>query len=192
MTISPLWTSRVPELALIVDADEDTQELYKVFLIPRRYVVITARDGAEALRKASCDVPDIIVTETQLPVMDGYSLCHLLRAQRRTEAVPIVVLTADTRTVQLERAREAGADAVLIKPCLPERLFMEMQNLRERSRALRARADEIRHLANARIRRSAELIARSTALVNWTDQPDRGAYSALPGPPERRSDQGDR
>ena len=180
MTFNQFRTAQLPQLALIVDADEDTQELYKLFLIPRRYVVMTAGDGTEALRKAALDVPDIVVTETRLPVMDGFSLCEHLRANRRTEAVPIVVLTGDAGTLQVARARQAGADSVLIKPCLPGVLLAEIQRLRERSRALRAKADDIRRLAHEKIRRSAELVARSTVLTMRADEASGSGAHDLP------------
>ena len=165
MTSNQFLASAIPQLLLIVDAHEDTRELYKMFLIPRRYIVATAADGIEALTKARADVPDIIVTETLLPGMDGYTLCERLRADPRTAAVPIVVLTAETRPLRLERARRAGADSVLVKPCLPERLLTEMQALRELSRALRARAEEVRRVAHARTEKSVDLLARASVLT---------------------------
>jgi CheY-like chemotaxis protein len=123
-----------PQLALVVDPDEDTQELYKAFLVPRRYVVAHAHDGRDALAKAIGDPPDVIITETDLPFIDGYALCQLLRSDPSTRNIPIVVVTADARTAAGQRARTAGADTVLVKPCLPESLFAEMETLRRRPR----------------------------------------------------------
>jgi two-component system cell cycle response regulator DivK len=164
MTVHQFRDSLSPRLVLIVDAHADTRALYKAFLIPNRYAVATAADGSEAWAHATEDIPDIIVTETQLPGIDGYTLCERLRANRRTEAVPIVVLTAESRTGQLERARQAGADTVLVKPCLPEVLLLEMQKLRDHSRELRARAQEVRRRAHAGIADSIDVLARSHAL----------------------------
>jgi CheY-like chemotaxis protein len=117
--------------ALIVDADEDTRELYQAFLAPGRYAVEHAANGRDALQQALQHPPDIIVTETRLLGVDGFCLCELLRADRETRTVPIVVLTADARPASLERARRAGADVVLTKPCLPEVLLKEMDRIRQ-------------------------------------------------------------
>jgi two-component system, cell cycle response regulator DivK len=117
----------LPQLALVVDADQDTLELYRLFLSHHRFNVDTASDGWRALVKATTDVPDVIVTETHLDGIDGYWLCELLRAERDTAAVPIVVLTSEARPQYLSLAREAGADAVLTKPCLPEQLLAAMK-----------------------------------------------------------------
>jgi CheY-like chemotaxis protein len=116
--------------ALIVDGDEDTRDLYQTILVPREYSVEHATNGREALTLAIQHPPDIIVTETRLRHVDGFCVCELLRANRDTRTVPIVVLTADARPESLERARRAGADVVLTKPCLPEVLLTEMDRLR--------------------------------------------------------------
>jgi CheY-like chemotaxis protein len=117
--------------ALLVDGDGDTRDLYQTFLVPRRYSVEHASDGREALAQAMLHPPDIIVMETRLGGVDGYCLCELLRAARDTSTVPIVVLTADARPASLERARRAGADVVLTKPCLPEVLLTAMDSVRQ-------------------------------------------------------------
>src|SRR3954447_12255762 len=114
-------TSR--QSALIVDPDDDTRDLYKAFLMPRRFSVEEASNGPQALAKAMSDAPDIIVTETALAGLDGYSLCELLRHEPSTREIPIVVLTAEARVVNHERALCAGADVVLVKPCLPDALL---------------------------------------------------------------------
>jgi CheY-like chemotaxis protein len=115
--------------ALIVDGHEDTRNLYQTLLVPRRYSVEHAANGREALARALQHPPDIIVTETSLGDVDGFCLCELLRANRDTRTVPIVVLTADARPASLERARRAGADVVLTKPCLPEVLLTAMNSI---------------------------------------------------------------
>jgi CheY-like chemotaxis protein len=149
---------------LIVDPDEDTRCLYKTFLIPRRYVVEEAADGREALAMAITDPPDVIVMETRLPGIDGYSLCELLRRDRDTKAVPIVVVTSDARPFTLARARSSGADALLVKPCLPEVLFGEMERVRQRSVELKEQSKIARHAAEDRIAESAAVLAQSARI----------------------------
>jgi DNA-binding response OmpR family regulator len=80
-------------LVLIVEVDDDTRALYRQVLEHLGYVVIEAADGREALTKAFTPPPDLIVTETTLPFVDGYSLCQILRRDRVTTTVPILVVT---------------------------------------------------------------------------------------------------
>lgn len=137
----PVATTTPFRRALIVDGDDDTRDLYQAFLAPRQYSVEHATNGREALAQATLHPPDIIVMETQLREVDGFCLCELLRADRDTSIVPIVVLTADARPASLERARRAGADVVLTKPCLPEVLLTEMDKVRrQRTAAITDRA----------------------------------------------------
>jgi hypothetical protein len=70
-----------------------------------------------------------VITETQLPVFDGYALCAVLRRDSVTRSVPILVVTSDTRPLDLDRARDAGADAVCTKPVTPAALLKEIQRL---------------------------------------------------------------
>jgi len=122
--------------------------MYAEFLKRSAFEVQEASDGREALAKALTAHPDVIVTETRLPGMSGFELCVLLRTDASTRGIPIVVVTGDAHVADIERAAEAGADAVLTKPCLPDRLAAEIRRLlcqsyelRERARALRAKVD---------------------------------------------------
>lgn len=116
-------------IALLVDRDDDTRQMYAEFLKQRAWEVVEAADGAEALIKALARRPSVIVTETRLPVVDGFELCERLRQESTTASIPILVVTADAYAPDLERVRVSGADLVLIKPCLPESLGNEMQQL---------------------------------------------------------------
>jgi CheY-like chemotaxis protein len=131
MAANPLAHAAVPKLVLIAEPSMDTLDLYKTYLVPRRYVVEHAMTGPEALAKALADPPDIVIIETQLPIIDGFALCGLLRDDPKTQRLPIVMLASDPRPVELDRARRAGASAVLVKPCTPEVLFAELSRIDE-------------------------------------------------------------
>jgi two-component system cell cycle response regulator DivK len=166
MQISQLAAQRsthdaaLPRLALLVEPDADTRALYKAFLVPRRYAVEEADDGRDALAKAISDPPDIIVMETVLPLIDGFSLCALLRQDRLTKAIPIVVLTGDVSSADHARALSAGADVVLVKPCLPDALLMAIQDVRARSGAVRMPAARLCTTVDQRLVASAQALAR--------------------------------
>jgi DNA-binding response OmpR family regulator len=113
-------------IALIVDRDRDTRQMYAEYLKFASWKSEEADDGRDALAKAVARHHDVIVTETRLPLLSGYDLCRMLKHHRNTAAVPIVCVTGDAFEPDVARAREAGADIVLIKPCLPEWLIIEL------------------------------------------------------------------
>ena len=115
--------SPLPPIALIVDHDADTRQLYSHVLTLARFEVEEASEGREALAKALSSHHDVIVTETRLPGIDGYQLCGLLRRDPDTRTIPIVVVTGAAHPAELERVERAGANAVLVKPCPPEILL---------------------------------------------------------------------
>jgi CheY-like chemotaxis protein len=77
---------------------------------------VEASDGRDALAKALMRPPSLVIMEIRLPLLDGFALCEILRRDRATAHVPIVVVTAEEDSVQLERVRKVGADVVLTKP----------------------------------------------------------------------------
>jgi CheY-like chemotaxis protein len=101
---------------LIADADRDTRSLYRTALEPFA-TIEEAEDGAEALAIAIARRPALVVTETRLPRIDGCLLCSMLRDDAATRHTRIVVVTASALPADLERARRAGADVILSKPC---------------------------------------------------------------------------
>jgi len=125
---------------LLVDRDADTRQMYAEFLKRGAYEIEEAEDGREALAKALTHPPDIIVTETRLPGITGFDLCRLLRQDSLTRQIPILVVTGDAFDSEIARARQAGADAVLVKPCLPERLAAELLRVLTMSRQTRQSA----------------------------------------------------
>jgi CheY-like chemotaxis protein len=125
---------------LLVDRDAETRQLYGEFLRTFGCDVDEASDGREALAKAVSRRPDVVVTETRLQGMSGLELCRLLRRDPATRDISLVVVTGDAFRQDLKAAVTAGADAVMVKPCLPEELAAEIGRLLGRSRGLRATA----------------------------------------------------
>jgi two-component system chemotaxis response regulator CheY len=102
--------------ALVVDPDHDTRDLYSLMLSGVADAVELVDDGRIALAKALATPPDLVVTETHVPFLDGYALCRLLRTDQATASIPIVVATSEGTVSSVQRARAAGASAVLLKP----------------------------------------------------------------------------
>jgi CheY-like chemotaxis protein len=122
---------------LIAEGDEDTRALYRAALHPLNCDVVDAVDGPQALVSALSHPPDLLISETNLLLIDGYSLCELLRRDAATRHLPILVVTGETRPSELDRARRVGADSILVKPCLPEALVAEVIRLCEPGRRKR-------------------------------------------------------
>jgi CheY-like chemotaxis protein len=114
---------------LVVDADEDTRALYRQSFQLMGCDVVEATDGRDALTKALVQPPTLVLTEIALPFLDGYSLCEILRRDRTTADVPILVVTVEAERSEMDRARQAGADVVLVKPTPIEQVWQEMQRL---------------------------------------------------------------
>jgi len=95
--------------------------MYATFL-RQTYDVLEAPDASRALEILRDRVPALIVTDLALPGMDGLELVSRVRAQPESSTVPIICLSGFDGVAYAERAREAGVDRVLSKPCLPDAL----------------------------------------------------------------------
>lgn len=109
-------------LILVVDDVGDNREMYAEFLEYEGYQVAQARTGVEALALAQTVAPALIVMDLSMPGMDGWEATRRLKADARMTSIPVLVVSAHALGGTEERAREAGADGFLTKPCLPEDL----------------------------------------------------------------------
>lgn len=100
---------------LAVDDDDAIRELLTVQLKKNRYEVLTAADGEEALQKAQ-QQPDLILLDVMLPKLDGFEVCRRLKANPRTAAIPIIMLTAKSEEIDKVLGLELGADDYIAKP----------------------------------------------------------------------------
>jgi CheY-like chemotaxis protein len=116
-------------LVLIVDDFEDNRAMYVQFLAFEGFRVAEAANGAEALEQARTLLPDLIVMDLSLPVMDGWEATRRLKGDERTRRIPVLALTGHALGGHSERAKEAGCDAYLTKPCLPEDLVVEIRKM---------------------------------------------------------------
>jgi CheY-like chemotaxis protein len=107
---------------LVVDDFEDNRAMYAEFLSYSGFAVEEAADGEEAVTRARHCLPDVIVMDLALPVMDGWEATRRIKADPSTCRIPVVALTGHALARHSRVAREAGCDAFLAKPCLPERL----------------------------------------------------------------------
>jgi two-component system, cell cycle response regulator DivK len=114
---------------LLVDDYPDAREMYAEYLDFSGFEVIEAANGMEALQRAADTQPDIVLMDLSLPVMDGWEATRRLKADKRTEHIPVVALTGHALAGISEGAKKAGCDAFVTKPCLPEDLVKEIRKV---------------------------------------------------------------
>lgn len=116
---------------LVVEDYSDAREMYAAYLQFSGFDVAEATNGVEAIEKAQSLTPDIILMDLALPRMDGWEATRRLKADDRTRHIPIVALTGHALPGHSEGARQAGCDAFVTKPCLPDALVAEIKRLLE-------------------------------------------------------------
>jgi two-component system, cell cycle response regulator DivK len=104
---------------LLVEDHADTRELFATYLTALGLTVDKAVTGLQAVDMAMTHPPDVIVLDMGLPGMDGWTAARHLRSNPKTTHVPIVGCSARAFPDDERRAKEAGCDVFLTKPCLP-------------------------------------------------------------------------
>ena len=128
----------VPSLApliLIVEDFDDAREMYRDYLEFAAFRVETARDGREAIEKARRLRPDLVLMDLSLPGIDGWEATRLLKSDPATKNILVVALSAHALATEGERARMAGCDGFIAKPCLPPDLVEEISKYLKRQAA---------------------------------------------------------
>jgi two-component system cell cycle response regulator DivK len=118
-------TDSLSRTILIVEDDRETRQFYSDAFARSGFQIDQAHNGHQALEKALKSPPDLIVTDIAVPGIDGIELCRRLRADARTRAIPLLAITGYGDRQYLDRAKSAGADHVLTKPCDGDRLVSE-------------------------------------------------------------------
>ncbi len=114
---------------LVVDDEPEAVELVEFNLKQAGYAVSTASDGAEALKKAHAQPPELIILDVMLPEMDGFEACKVLRLDPATARVPIIMLTAKAAEIDRVLGLELGADDYLTKPFSPRELLLRIKKI---------------------------------------------------------------
>ena len=122
---------RTQPLVLVVEDYQDAREMYAAYLQFSGFEVAEAANGIEAIEKTHELLPDIVLMDLALPRMDGWEATRRLKKDERTRHIPIVALTGHALAGHAEGAREAGCDAFVTKPCLPDALVAEIRRLLE-------------------------------------------------------------
>jgi DNA-binding response OmpR family regulator len=121
------------ERALIVEDSRTIAAILKHYLQLEGYEVLVASDGVAGLETARREQPNLIVTDLNLPGMDGLEMVRALRSDARTHAIAIFMLTSDESPETEQQARAAGADDYILKPVEPARLAARVRAVMDRA-----------------------------------------------------------
>ncbi len=150
-------------LVLVAEDDRAVRDAVERALAFEGYVVITARDGAEALQRVLNDKPDLVVLDVMMPIVDGFETCRRLRASGND--VPVLMLTARTEVSDRVEGLDAGADDYLAKPFALEELLARMRALLRRATGLSGDAHRVGDLV---LDPEARTVVRSGVTIGLT------------------------
>ena len=107
---------------LTVDDSRTMREMLRHVLTDAGYRVVQAEDGVHGLEMLAGDPPDVIVTDINMPRMDGFGFIEEVRSDPQNRGIPILVLTTESDATKKDRARQAGATGWIVKPFNPVKL----------------------------------------------------------------------
>ena len=138
----PRKDATVPGKILVVDDSDDTREMMAKLLELESFTVVTAEDGGAGLNAADAERPDLIITDVNMPVMNGIEMIRRLRELDGFATVPIMAITAYGNGVAKE-ALDAGADRAATKPIQFNALVIEIKELLEGLKSKRSTNNSI-------------------------------------------------
>ncbi len=114
---------------LVVEDDPDLRRILKLQLESRDYVVIEAENGAEGFQSIQSEIPDCVILDLMMPVMDGFGFLKRVRSIMVTREVPILILTASEDERNRVRGFQYQANAYMSKPYDLDKLVEEVDQL---------------------------------------------------------------
>ena len=114
---------------LIVDDCDTTRKLLSYIIRERGFKIVGASNGIEALEVLATTQVDIVLTDLNMPQMDGYELSRTLRRQEDYKDLPIVMITTEASEADKKLGMDAGVTTYLSKPISPQRLLYELEKL---------------------------------------------------------------
>jgi CheY-like chemotaxis protein len=163
--------ARREPFVLVADDDRDTRELYRACFDTSGYQTAEADTGSQAIVASVEIVPDVLLADYILPDVDGVTVARRLKADPRTAAIHVLMVTGYANPELERRAMAAGVDRVLLKPCLPQAVMREVSRLLARpAPRRRARAQASRTVGDSAAARVREEFAALPGLSLTAEQ----------------------
>jgi len=121
------------ETVLIIEDDADVVDLIRYNLKKAKFRVLTAKDGAEGFSMAVTDRPNVVVLDIMMPRLNGFEVLKKLKADSRSQSIPVVILSAKGEAESRIKGLQLGADDYMPKPFSPKELVLRIQGLMRRS-----------------------------------------------------------
>jgi DNA-binding response OmpR family regulator len=131
------------EKILVIEDDPATSRLVDYSLRHEGYQVITASNGLEGIRKAHDESPDLIILDVMLPGMDGFEICHRLRAESDTVKLPILMFSAKAQEIDKDTGLKVGADDYLPKPAAPAEILDRVGKLLSKKKSSQTKQEKV-------------------------------------------------
>lgn len=119
--------SKVTPTVLVVDDSPTVRKLVQMTLQGRGYNIVTAFDGVSAIKEIARHEPWLILLDINMPRLDGYQLCSLIRKHERTRHIPVVMLSGKDGVFDRIRGKMVGCTSYIVKPFVPEALIEEVE-----------------------------------------------------------------
>ena len=121
---------------LVVDDEPNIVQTLQDRLEMNEYIVSTAGNGREGLKKAQQEKPDVILLDVIMPVMDGHEMLEVLRKQPDCNDISVIMLTARSQTQDIARANACGIDDYIVKPFDLSELLEKIETVLENRKAM--------------------------------------------------------
>jgi|SRR5579863_203178 len=112
---------------LVVEDQEDNRQIIRDMLAGTDYEITEAENGEEALAAIAKQRPDLVLTDIQLPIMDGYTAARRIKADPNLKSIPIIAVTSYALSGEEKKARAAGCDDYVSKPYSPRQLLVKVR-----------------------------------------------------------------
>ena len=120
---------------LIAEDERDIRDLIAFTLRFAGYEVLTANNGEEAVQMTRQELPDLVLTDVRMPKMTGYEACKQIKADPKTQHIPVVFLSAKGQEAEVQSGMAAGADEYLLKPFAPDQLTRKVAEILSKTQA---------------------------------------------------------
>jgi two-component system cell cycle response regulator DivK len=113
---------------LVIEDQEDNRAILRDLLSAAGYILIEAVNGAEGVAAAEAELPDLILMDIQMPVMDGYEATRLIKANPSCAAIPVIAVTSYALSGDEAKTQAAGCDGYVAKPYSPRQMLATIRS----------------------------------------------------------------